>query len=201
MNKKKYFILVLVFAFAGCGIVKEITNLSRLQFRLANIESIKIGSVTLTNKTSIRDLSSLDVLKLSASFIRGNIPLEFVLNVEVKNPNAEKNTSSKSDFKISSFPWRLLINGREAITGNISSPVNIPGNKGISYIPVGVKFNLVKFIKDKGYEGLIDLALNLARQKSSPTQLELFAKPVITTLLGNINYPGELKIISLNYTN
>jgi len=201
MNKKKYFILALVFAFAGCGIVKEITNLSRLQFRLANIESIKIGSVTLTNKTSIRDLSSLDVLKLSASFIRGNIPLEFVLNVEIKNPNAEKNASSKSDFKISSFPWRLLINGREAITGNISSPVNIPGNKDISYIPVGVKFNLVKFIKDKGYEGLIDLALNLARQKSSPTQLELFAKPVITTLLGNINYPGELKIISLNYTN
>ena len=94
-----------------------------------------------------------------------------------------------------------MLNGREAIAGNISSPINIPGNKEISYIPVSIKFNLVKFIKDKGYESLIDLALNLARQKNLPTQLELFARPVINTPMGNIDYPEELKIISLNYTN
>ncbi|MCH8942455.1 MAG: hypothetical protein IIA48_08490 [Bacteroidetes bacterium] len=201
MIKKILFVLTFSFVFAGCGVVKQITNLSRLQFRLVNIDSITLGRVNFTNKTSIKDLSSLDVLKLSSSFIRGDIPLGFVLNIEVKNPNAENSVSSKDDFKISSFPWRLLLNGREAIAGNISSPINIPGNKEISYIPVSIKFNLVKFIKDKGYESLIDLALNLARQKNLPTQLELFARPVINTPMGNIDYPEELKIISLNYTN
>ena len=201
MIKKILFVLTFSFVFAGCGVVKQITNLSRLQFRLVNIDSITLGRVNFTNKTSIKDLSSLDVLKLSSSFIRGDIPLGFVLNIEVKNPNAENSVSSKDDFKISSFPWRLLLNGREAIAGNISSPINIPGNKEISYIPVSIKFNLVKFIKDKGYESLIDLALNLARQKNLPTQLELFDRPVINTPMGNIDYPEELKIISLNYTN
>ena len=201
MIKKILFVLTFSFVFAGCGVVKQITNLSRLQFRLVNIDSITLGRVNFTNKTSIKDLSSLDALKLSTSFIRENVQLKFVVNVEVKNPNAANSVSSKDDFKISSFPWRLLLNGREAIAGNISSPINIPGNKEISYIPVSIKFNLVKFIKDKGYESLIDLALNLARQKNLPTQLELFARPVINTPMGNIDYPEELKIISLNYTN
>lgn len=201
MTKKILFILTFTFVLTGCGIVEEITNLSRLQFRLANIETITLGGVTFTNKTSIKDLSSLDVLKLSTSFIRGDILLKFILNVEVKNPNAGNSLSSKYNFKINSFPWRLLLNGREAIAGNISSPINIPENNKISYIPVSIKFNLIKFVKDKGYESLIALALNLAGQKETPTQLELFARPVINTPLGNINYPGELKIISLNYTN
>ena len=201
MIKKSVYILIFSFFLAGCGIVKELTNLSRLQFKLANIESITLGGVSLNNKSTIRDFSSLDVLKLSTSFIRGNIPLKFVLNVEVKNPNASNNITSRSDFKISSFPWRLLLDGKQTVQGNISSPVNIPGNKEISYIPVSIKFNLVNFIKDKGYKSLINLALNIARQKSSPTQLELFAKPVVDTPLGKINYPGELRIVSMNFTN
>ncbi|MCH7827664.1 MAG: hypothetical protein IIC75_06815 [Bacteroidetes bacterium] len=201
MIRKTFFILTFAFVFAGCGVVKEITNLSRLQFRLANIESITLGGLTFTDKTSIKDLSSLDVLKLSTSFIRGEMLLKFVVNVEVKNPNAENTASSKYDFKISSFPWRLLLNGREAIAGNIFSPINIPGDKEISYIPVSIKFNLIKFIRDKKYESIIDLVFNLTRQKNTLTQLEFYAKPVIDTPFGNIDYPGELKIISLNYTN
>ncbi len=201
MKKKLLYIFIVAFIFTGCGVVKELTNLSRLQFRLAGVESVTLGGISFNNKSTVRDLSSLDVLKLSTSFIRRDIPIEFVLNVEVRNPNAGNSVLAKSDFKITSFPWRLLLDGRQAVQGNISSPVSIPGNKGISYIPVGVKFNLVDFIKNKGYESLINLALNLARQKSTPTQLELFAKPVVDTPLGKINYPGELKIVSLNFTN
>lgn len=201
MIKKTFFILTFAFVFAGCGVVKEINNLSRLQFRLVNIESITLGGLTFTDKTSIKDLSSLDVLKLSTSFIKGEMLLKFVVNGEVKNPNAENTASSKYDFKISSFPWRLLLNGREAIAGNIFSPINIPGDKEISYIPVSIKFNLIKFIRDKEYESIINLVFNLTRQKHTLTQLELYAKPVIDTPFGNIDYPKELKIISLNYTN
>jgi len=201
MVKKSVYFLIFVFIFAGCGVVKQITNLSHLQFKLADIESITLGGVSLNNKSTIRDISSLDVLKLSTSFIRKNIPLNFVLNVEIKNPNAGNSVSSKSDFRISSFPWRLLLDGKQAVQGNISSPVNIPGNKSISYIPVGIKFNLLNFIKNKGYNSLINFALNFARQKSSPTQLELFAKPIIDTPLGKLNYPDELKIVSSNFTN
>jgi len=138
---------------------------------------------------------------LSTAFVRGSLPFEFILNVEVKNPNADSKVTSNTDFRISSFPWRLLLNGKQAVQGNISSPVKIPGNKYMSYIKVGVKFNLVNLIKEKGYEGLMNLALNIAHQKSSPTLIELFAKPVVETTMGKINYPEEIKIVSMNFTN
>lgn len=200
MIKKSFLITVLIFSLSGCGIIKELTNLSRLQFKLANLESITLGGININNKRSIRDFSSIDVLKLSASFVRGDLPLEFNLNVEVKNPNAENNNSKRSDFKLSSFPWRLFVDGKEAVKGNISSPVNIPSDRSLSYVKVGAKIDLVNFIKEKGYEGIINLALSLAQQKDSPTKIELFAKPVVETPLGKINYPEEIKIVSMNYT-
>ncbi|PJA98396.1 MAG: hypothetical protein CO128_07570 [Ignavibacteriales bacterium CG_4_9_14_3_um_filter_30_11] len=201
MIKKSIIISIIVFSFVGCGVLKELTNLSRLQFKLVNLESITISSVTISNKNSIRDFSSLEVLKLSTSFIRNDMPLEFILNVEVKNPNANNNNLSKSNFKLSSFPWRLFIDGKEAIQGNISSPVNIPSDRNLSYVKVVAKVDLVNFIKEKGYEGIINLALSLASQKDSPTKIELFAKPVVETSIGKINYPEEIKIVSMNYTN
>ncbi len=199
--RKLGLIFIILFTFSGCGVVKELTSFSRLQYRLANLESIRLGSVRINNKTTVRDFSSLDILKLSTAFVRGSLPFEFILNVEVKNPNADSKVTSNTDFRISSFPWRLLLNGKQAVQGNISSPVTIPGNKYMSYIKVGVKFNLVNLIKEKGYEGLVNLALNLAHQKSSPALIELFAKPVVETTMGKINYPEEIKIISMNFAN
>ena len=198
MIKKYFFLLVISFYFAGCGVVKELTNLSRLQFRLEGVQSVTLGGLSVNNKTSLRDFSSLDILRLSTGMIRGDLPLEFLLNVEVKNPNAENNV--KSNFTLSSFPWRLLLNGKETVQGNISSPVKIPGHKYLSQIPVRIKFNLVNFITDGGYKEFINLALNLVRKSNTPTQLELFAKPVVDTPIGKINYPKELKIVSMHFT-
>ena len=200
MIKKSFLIIILIFSLSGCGVIKELTNLSRLQFKLANLESIKLGGININNKRSLKDFSSIDVLKLSTSFVRGDLPLEFNLNVEVKNPNAENNSSNRSDLSLSSFPWRLFIDGKEAVQGNISSPVNIPSDRSLSNVNVSAKIDLVKFIKEKGYEGIINLALSLAQRKDSPTKIELFAKPVVKTPMGKINYPEEIKIVSMNYT-
>ena len=201
MIKKNFLFILLIFSLSGCGAIKELTNLSRLQFKLANLDSITLGGININDKRSLRDFSSLDVLKLSTSFVRGNLPLEFNLNVEVKNPNAKNSHLDKSDFRLSSFPWKLFIDGKEAIQGNISSPVNIPSDKSLSYVIVSANIDLVNFIKDKGYEGIIELALSLAQQKDSPTKIELFAKPDVETPIGKINYPEEIKIVSMNYTN
>lgn len=201
MIKKSILYSLIIFTFFGCGVIKDLTNLSRLQFKIANLESISISGVNINNKNSIRDFSSLEILRLSTSFIRNDMPLEFILNVQVKNPNADNVSQSNSNFRLSSFPWRLFLDGSEVLAGNISSPVDIPGNKGISYIPVGIKINLINIIKDKGYEGILNLALTIAQQKDRPTKIELFAKPVVVTPIGKINYPDEIKIVSMNYTN
>ena len=60
--------------------------------------------------------------------------------------------------------------------------------------------DLISIFKEKGYESLINLALNLGGKGGSASQITLYAKPVISTPLGDLSYPQELKIIDYEFT-
>jgi hypothetical protein len=59
----------------------------------------------------------------------------------------------------------------------------------------------MKFFKDKGYESLINLALNIGGSGGSSSRLTLFAQPTVSTSLGNIKYPEEIKIVNHEFSN
>ena len=59
----------------------------------------------------------------------------------------------------------------------------------------------MQFVQNQGYESLLNLVLALGGQQGSATRLTLFADPTVSTVLGDINYPGELKIVDHNFSN
>jgi len=199
---KKLSIIILFLAVAGlnCSVYQTITNLSRLQFKLGPTTNISLAGVSLEGKRKIGDLSSLDALKLSASFIRGSLPLTFTLYVDAKNPNDGTGGYPRTNAAITSFPWKLFIDDKETISGNIGNPVDVPGTGEATAIPLNISVDLINFFKDKGYEGIINLAMNISGYGTSPSKLALFAQPTVRTEIGNITYPKELKIISFEYS-
>lgn len=203
-NKKKiiFVMIVLTVMLTGlqCSVYQTITNLSRLQFKLGQTTNISLAGVSLNGKRKISDLSSLDALKLSASFIRGSLPLTFTLYVDAKNPNDGTGGYPRTNAAITSFPWRLFIDDKETISGNIGNQVEVPGTGEASVIPLSVTVDLIKFFNDKGYDGIINLALNISGYGTSTSKLALFAKPTVRTEIGNITYPEELKIVSFVYS-
>ena len=56
-----------------------------------------------------------------------------------------------------------------------------------------------KIIKD--YDQLLNLVFALAGEKNRSSKIILFAQPTVSTLLGEITYPGKLKIISTEFSN
>jgi len=48
---------------------------------------------------------------------------------------------------------------------------------------------------------LVNLALTLGGQKGSSAKLALFATPTVTSPIGDIKYPGEIKIVEQSFTN
>ncbi|HKJ81999.1 MAG TPA: hypothetical protein VJ954_08250 [Ignavibacteriaceae bacterium] len=201
--KKKIFIVFIFFVTIvglNCSVLKTMTNISRLKFKIGNTSNLHLAGVSLEGKRNINDFSSLDALKLSAAFIRGSIPLTFTLYVDAENPNDGTGGYARTNATITSFPWRLFIDDKETITGNIGAPVSVPGTGEVTVMPLSGTVDLVKFFKNKGYEGILNLALNLAGQGTRPTKLALFAQPTVQTTLGNIKYPEEIKIVSLEYS-
>jgi hypothetical protein len=121
--------------------------------------------------------------------------------VQAKNPNDGTGGYSNTNATIRDFPWRLLINDKETISGGLGNPVTVPGTGEISIIPLRMNLDLVKFFQNKGYEDLINLALTLGGKTGSSSNLTLYAQPTVSTSLGPIKYPDELRIVSVQFTN
>lgn len=190
----------LLIILAGCSIYKTFQNLSRLKFKLANVSNLYVAGVNFSGKNKLSDFAPMEILTFSSNVLKGTLPVSFTLNVEVKNPNDGTGGYPRTNATLEAFPYRLLIDNKEILQGNISSPFVIPGTGESSIIPLSIGFDLVQTFKEHGYESLINLALRLSGLGNGNSNVQLFAKPVVGTELGNISYPGELKIVEVNFS-
>ena len=206
MKKTKFvvtgiLIALLAITFAQCSLIQTFINLTRVKFKLQGVENVYVANVSVMNKHKLSDFSTLEMLQLSAAVLKGTMPVSFILNVNAVNPNMATGTTQSPSATIKSFPWRLVVNSKELITGNINHPVTIPGNGQQATIPLAVTFDLMRTIKDKSYENLINLVLHMTGKATGSMSIELYASPVVGTELGNISYPGEIKIIEKEFSN
>ena len=201
--KKIFFSLITLILFSGinCSIYETITNLSRLQFKLGDVNNFNVNGINISNKSKLSDFSPLEIINLSTVVASGKLPISFILNVEAKNPNDGTGGYTKTDATLKSFPWRLQLDNKNTISGNIASPVSVPGTGEVSIIPIQINIDLLQFIESQGYESLLNLVLALGGQEGSAARLTLFADPTVSTVLGDINYPGELKIVDHQFSN
>ena len=72
-----------------------------------------------------------------------------VLNVDAKNPNDGTGGYKKSDATLQNFKWRLFLDDKETISGDIDQPVVVPGTGDVTTIPLRINIDLMKFFKDE----------------------------------------------------
>lgn len=202
MKKSLSIIILLLLVLLGiqCSVYESFTNLSRLQFKVGQVDGFQINGVSISNKSKLSDFNPLDLLNISSSFAQGTLPASFVLNVEAKNPNDGTGGYPKSDATLQGFKWRLFLDDKETVSGDIDKPVTIPGTGEIATIPIRINLDLLKFFNDKGYESIINLALALGGNQGSSSKVSLYATPTVSSPFGNIKYPGELKLVDTQFS-
>jgi hypothetical protein len=201
---KKLFLsaVLLSFVISGiqCSVYESFTNLSRLQFKVGEVDGFQINGVSISNKSKLGDFNPLDLLNLSSAFAQGSLPASFVLNVDAKNPNDGTGGYKKSDATLQNFKWRLFLDDKETVSGDIEQPISIPGTGDVTTIPLRINLDLIKFFNDKGYESIINLALTLGGNQGSSSKITLYATPTVSSPFGNITYPGELKLVDTQFS-
>lgn len=201
MKKLLLLSVALLLTTSSCSVYQSMVNLSRLKFKLGAVNNFIVGGVNISNKSSLQDFNPLEVVNLTTAIASGKLPASFTLNVEAKNPNDGTGGYPKTDATLKAFPWRLEIDDVETISGNIGTPVTVPGSGEITNIPLTMNIDLIEFFGSKGYDNLLNLALALGGQQGSSSKLSLFATPTVSSPIGDIKYPGELKIVDQNFTN
>lgn len=193
--------VLLLFTISGCSVYETMVNLSRLQFKLGSVNNFIISGINISQKRSLQDFNPLELLTLTQAITSGKLPASFTLNIEAKNPNDGTGGYPQTNATLKKFPWRLEVDNVETISGNIGAPVSVPGTGEITNIPLAMNIDLIEFFGNKGLDNLINLALALGGQQGSSSKLALFATPTVSSPLGDIKYPGELKIVEQSFTN
>jgi hypothetical protein len=194
-------IISLTFLLTSCSVYQTMVNLSRLKFKLGVVNNLTLNGINISNKKSISDFNATELLKLTSVITSGKLPASFTLNVEAKNPNDGSGGYPKTDATLKAFPWKLEIDNVETISGDIGSPVSVPGTGEVTNIPLTMNLDLIEFFGNKGLDNLVNLALALGGQEGSSSKLTLYATPTVSSPLGDIKYPGELKIVDQSFTN
>jgi hypothetical protein len=203
MKKTIILSLLIVIALIGiqCSVYQTMVNLSRLQFKLGDVNGFSVMNIPISNKTSISDFTALDVINITSSVSQGKFPVSFVLNVDARNPNDGSGGYSRTDATLKDLAWTLELDGKKTISGRLDNPVSVPGTGDITVIPLRIDIDLKEFFAERGYQSLINLALALGGAQGSSSKVALYAKPTVSTVLGDISYPGELKIVDTQFTN
>jgi hypothetical protein len=192
-NAKRLWLLFAIFlgafVFSGCASVMQQLNamatLSKCQFRLASVSQTTLAEIPLQNGSA--QIGVMSLLKLQKVFATGTLPLQFTLNVEVKNPNA-------SAAGMSRVEWILLMDGNPLTNGVLVQSLSVAPNNGVGILPLQITLDLKKTLSGKSLDSMINLAKNVAGEGTQPTRLTLQVKPSMKVGGQELQYPGYVTL-------
>jgi LEA14-like dessication related protein len=167
--------------------VSQMNNLTKCDFRLESVQHLNLAGVNVQNVKKVSDLNMLDAANLAAAISSQKFPLDFTLNIEVKNPNTAAAGMSQID-------WILFIDDIEMTRGILDQQITIPENNGTANIPMNMHIDLQQALSGKSAEAVINFGMNLAGAGNKPTRFTLQMKPTITIGGFPIAYPGYLNV-------
>ena len=187
--RKPFQSIVCVVVLASCATLGQLAALRRVEFALNNVQDGRLAGVPLTRIASYRDLSALDIGRLTLAVTRRDLPLDMTLNIRADNPS--DNTTAATLLRLD---WTLLLDNKETVSGVLDTAITMPPGQG-TLIPLGVRLNLIEFFGGSA-ENLLNLAASLAGLNADPTRVTLRATPTVNTPLGRIKYPNPITIAS-----
>jgi len=181
--------LFFTFIFTSCNVMrqaKEMKMLSKCEFRINSVTDIYLDGINVSRIQKISAIMPMDMLRLTNAVLNNELPLNFNLNLEVKNPNEQAASLNRLE-------WILFIDGLQMLQGTISEKfIILAGETGM--LPVQIGLNLAEVLSDERSDKLIDFGLGLAEDTGETTRVTLKLKPSIMVGQRNIMYPGWIEV-------
>ena len=180
-------VLLVAISENSCNFLKEISTLGKCEFRVTTLVDPEIAGVDVSQIRSFTDLNLIDMGIISASMLKGDLPLSFTLNVEARNPNPVM-------AALNSLEYLAFIDDVEVARGNLDRRIEIPANGGVTTIPMRLNTDLIDILKKDSRQALVNFGLNLADAGNRPTRVSIKVKPTILVGAMEINYPGYFTV-------
>ncbi len=174
------------------------------RFRIEGTEDFSACGVQLDQLDS---LSVAQLAQVASYWAAGEFPVDFTLNVGIRNPNTGTGDTLETTATMVSMGWDLYLDGSAGsgfdttwvLSGQTGENISVPGTGETVVLPLDIGFDAFATM-----EGLMDLpsliGLMLAiggvasdqRDDDHLGRLLLHADPSFETPFGDITYPGGL---------
>lgn len=179
--------LLALVALPGCTAMQELAALRLVSFAFTNVSDVKFVGIPIGPDADYSKLGLGDVARLAAAVVEKQAPIELVAHVGATNPPENKVTA-----RLVALGWKLFVEDRQALAGNLGSPIEIPSGRTVD-VPVAVRFDLVQ-LGASGARDLFDLAVAIAGQGTVRKDMRLELVPTVETSLGPLTYPSPIVI-------
>lgn len=189
MKYSRITLLVLSFAIisVSCKTLMSYVNVVKCDFRMESLKNPRVAGIDVSRIKSFSDLSFMQAGKITTSYLSGNIPLDFTINLEAKNPNT-------AEARMAQFDWILKIDDVQITTGTNQKEYTIPANDGSVIMPLKISVNLLDVLTNEAKDALLNFGLNLADASGKPTRVGMQIKPTINVSGVPITYPGYIDL-------
>jgi LEA14-like dessication related protein len=171
----------------SCSYLKELSALKECELRVGTLKNPVLAGVDLNKIVTVKDFSIDQTGKITKSILLGTLPLSFIINVDVKNPN-QKNAS------LNRLEYLAFIDNTQVAVGAMEEHVVIPAGGGIATIPLKVETDVFDLFKKEPVNTLLNFCLNLADEDNRPVRVNIKIKPWIQVGSKDYEYPGYLTI-------
>jgi Late embryogenesis abundant protein. len=169
--KRFYLAIIASFLFiTSCDVVKnaaEVYNLTQCEYKFNSISNLNLAGVQIQGSS----LNPIALVGLTAAFSQNSIPLQFTLNLDVKNPNNQPASLNK-------MYYILEIDNKEMTTGDIDASMQI-GTGQTANVPINIAFDLKNAMKGETGDAVKNMAFNFVGLGDRPTNVTIKLRPTL----------------------
>ena len=199
MKINKILISLFILTVTACGVFNSLGDFSKLKFRLSSADNITLGGININNKIRFTDLTAQEIEKLYKFVYDEKLPLSFDLYVSALNPNTGKDNLPPADIRLKSFPFKLFVDEKETISGNITNDVLITAGESQKEFVINISVDLWNFYKGNNFNNTVEPVLKYGGKEGITSHIKLVAKPVIETPAGDYEYPEEITVVDYQF--
>ena len=187
--KKTLIILFATIGLASCDIltqVAQMANFASCTFDFNSLNQIQMLGIDLSKGMTKDNLNITQGLALVNAISNRTLPVNFNVNLNVKNPNSIAASMAKMDYIIS-------LNGKEVVSTTLNQSVNVPANS-TNVVTIPISTDLFQLFSGESADAIVNLAFKLAGASSNPVNIGIKVKPYITIGNQQLAYPDYISI-------
>lgn len=185
MKKKFFALFVIVVTLAGCSNLQQglsgTYNMINCEYSYKSISGMSVSGMNLSNGLSITSIPKVtSILTGSAT----SIPLNFTLNLNIKNPN-------QSAAMLNGLQYVVSIDDIRFTTGAVNQALNIAAGQ-TQTLPLSIGVDLATLMKNNSKDAVLNIAKNLVGIGSQKSNVSVQLKP--TFMIGTVPVTSPIYI-------